>query len=147
MNILLYKTILYLHILSAMMSIGPFFVLLPMMKRLREADLTKQEAYLDTFRSTTRLAKHAGHALVISGVLLVMGGYWSWKSSWIVMTVLILVSSLYFLARAFSPKIRKFHEPDQDKDKLVQSLTRSIWIYLFLLLAMLWFMVVKPEIW
>lgn len=143
----LYKCLLYIHILSAMMSIGPFFVLLPMMKRLRGAELAKQQAYLETFRTAARLAKHMGHVLVISGIVLVMWGSWSWKSSWIVATVLIMFSSLYFLARAFSPKIRRFHEPGADQEKLVRELTRSIWIYLILLLAMLWFMVVKPEVW
>ena len=129
------------------MSIGPFFILLPMVKKLRSAEGSAQQAYVDTFRSAVRLAKHAGHVLVVSGVLLVIVGSWAWTTSWIVMTVLILVSSLFFLARAFSPKLRKFSEPEQDKDVLMRKLSRSVWIYIGLLMTMLWFMVAKPSLW
>ncbi|MCF2941313.1 DUF2269 family protein [Paenibacillus alkaliterrae] len=144
---MLHKLLLYIHIVSAIMSIGPFFVLIPMVKKLRAAEASEQHVYIDSFRSAIRLAKHAGHVLVLSGVLLVIVGSWSWKSSWIVITILILVSSLYFLARAFSPKLRKLNEPGQDKGDLVRQLSRSIWIYLVLLMTMLWFMVAKPQLW
>lgn len=144
---MLHKLLLYIHILSVILSIGPFFVLIPMVKKLRVAEASEQHAYINIFRSAVRLAKHAGHVLVLSGVLLVIVGSWSWKSSWIVITILILVSSLFFLARAFSPKLRKFNEPGQDKGNLVRLLSRSIWIYLVLLMTMLWFMVAKPELW
>lgn len=144
---MLYRLLLYIHIASVILSIGPFFVLIPILKKLRTSESTIQQSYLDVFRSAVRLAKHAGHVLVASGVLLVLAGSWSWKTSWIVMTILLLVSSLFFLARAFSPTIRKFSEPDQDKGRLIFLLRRSIWIYIVLLMVMLWFMVVKPTIW
>jgi uncharacterized membrane protein len=118
-----------------------------MVKKLRAAEGLAQQAYVDTFRSAVRLAKHAGHVLVVSGVLLVIVGSWAWTTSWIVMTVLILASSLFFLARAFSPKLRKFSEPEQDKDVLMRKLSRSVWIYIGLLMVMLWFMVAKPTLW
>jgi hypothetical protein len=144
---LLYKLLLYLHILSAIVTIGPFFLLIPMVKKLRSAEPSKQQAYADTFRSAIRLSKHTGHVLVVTGILLVVVGSWSWKTSWIVMTVIILLSSLFFLARAFSPKLRGLNEPGQNKENLLRALTRSIWIYLILLLSMLWFMVAKPTLW
>ncbi|MFC5452835.1 DUF2269 family protein [Paenibacillus aestuarii] len=144
---MLHNLLLYVHILSAIVSIGPFFVLLPTAKKLATAEGAEQEAYLLTFRFAIRLAKHTGHILVVSGILLAVMGSWSWNTPWIVMTVLILLSSLFFLARAFSPKLRKLNEPGQDKQQIVRALQRSIWIYLFLLLMMLWFMVTKPSLW
>jgi len=144
---MLYRLLLYIHIFSVILSIGPFFVLIPLLKKLHTSESTIQQGYLDVFRFAVRLAKHAGHVLVLSGVLLVLAGSWSWKTSWIVMTILLLVSSLFFLARAFSPTIRKFSQPDQDQSILIQLLRRSIWIYIILLMVMLLFMVVKPTLW
>ena len=107
---LLYKILMYIHVLSAIASIGPFFILLPIAKKMhlvREAELN---AYLDTFRFVVRLAMHSGHVLIVSGTLLVISGPWTWSTPWIVMTLLILFCSLFFLARAFSPKLRNFQE-------------------------------------
>ena len=104
-------------------------------------------AYLDTFRFVVRLAKHSGHVLVASGVLLVITGPWTCNTPWIVMTLIILFCSLFFLARAFSPTLRKFHEEGQNKAILAAKLKRAIWIYIVLLMTMLWFMVVKPYLW
>jgi hypothetical protein len=143
----LYQLLLYIHILSVIMSVAPFFILIPLAKKLRTAQYEEQHAYVAVFKSAIRLAKHSGHVLVGSGVLLVLAGSWAWSTSWIVMTILILVSSLFFLARAFSPKLRKLVEPGQDKGNIVRLLQRSIWIYLLLLMAMLWFMVAKPSLW
>ncbi|PGL67474.1 hypothetical protein [Bacillus sp. AFS055030] len=144
---MLYRLLLYIHIASVILSIGPFFVLIPILKKLHTTQSAIQQSYLDVFRFAVRLAKHAGHVLVGSGVLLVLVGHWSWKTSWIVMTILLLVSSLFFLARAFSPTIKKFSELNQDKKLLIHLLRRSIWIYIALLMVMLWFMVVKPTLW
>ncbi len=144
---MLYQLFLYIHIASAILSIGPFFVLFSTIKKLRQAEGQMEQAYLDTFRSAVYLAKHAGHVLVISGVLLAVTGSWPWTTPWIVMTVLTLLASLFFLARAFSPTIRKFGETGEDKGALVQKLYRSVWIYIILLMLMLWFMVTKPMLW
>lgn len=139
--------LLYIHILSAITSIGPFFVLIPLVPRLRTAESEAREAYLNTFRSAIRLVKHMGHVLVVSGILLILVASWSWMEPWLVATYMILACSLYFMARAFTPKLRKFGEPAADKESLVKKLLRSVWIYLLLLLAMLWLMVAKPQLW
>ncbi|MBW7477629.1 hypothetical protein K0T92_23185 [Paenibacillus oenotherae] len=144
---MLHRLYLYTHIVSAIMSIGPFFILIPLLSKLRASELHVQHAYLDTFKSAVRLAKHAGHVLVVSGILLVMEGSWSWTTSWIVVTVLILLSSLFFLARAFSPSIRKLAQPESNREQAMNKLTRAVYIYLALLLIMLWFMVAKPTLW
>lgn len=142
-----YRLFIYLHISSAIASIGPFFILLPIVKKLRIAKEMEINAYLDTFRFVVRLAKHAGHVLVGTGILLVIFGPWTWSTPWIVMTLIILFCSLFFLARAFSPTLRKFQEEPQNRDALAAKLKRSIWIYIILLMAMLWFMVGKPALW
>jgi hypothetical protein len=144
---LFYRFIIYLHVLSVVASIGPFFILFPMIKKLRVASGPEVTPYLDTFRSTVRLSKHAGHVLVGSGVLLVVLGPWTWSTPWIIMTLFIMFCSLFFLARAFSPTLRKIDKEQGDREPLITKLKRTIWTYLILLLSMLWFMVVKPNLW
>lgn len=144
MNIL-YQLLLFIHVGSVTLTIGPFFVLIPMARKLRTAQTGAQQGYLDAFRFTIRLAKHAGHVLVVSGILLVFAGSWSWTTSWLLVTIVILVGSLVFLSRAFSPTLRRFHEVERAAS--VRKLSRSIWIYIVLLLVMLWFMVAKPVLW
>jgi hypothetical protein len=143
----LYRFIIYLHVLSAIVSIGPFFLLLPIVKKLEAAAEEKLASYLEIFRVAVRLTKHAGHVLVGSGVLLVLMGPWTWGTPWIIMTLVLLFLSLFFLARAFSPTLRKFREHGQDRAELAAKLNRTTWIYILLLSAMLWFMVVKPTLW
>ncbi|MGR3763261.1 hypothetical protein [Rossellomorea sp. NS-SX7] len=144
---LFYRFIIYLHVLSVVASIGPFFILLPLIKKLRLASGEELTPYLDTFRFTVRLSKHAGHVLVGSGVLLVLMGPWTWGTPWILMTLFIMFCSLFFLARAFSPTLRKFEDNQVEHGPLIDKLKRTILTYLTLLLAMLWFMVVKPNLW
>ncbi|SNX74815.1 predicted integral membrane protein DUF2269 [Bacillus oleivorans] len=147
MAVIFYKFIVYIHIFSAILSIGPFFVLLPLLKKLRSAEIEEIPPYLNVFTSSIRLVKHAGHVLVISGVLLIYMGGWPWSTTWIVMTLVVMFSSIIFLARAFTPTIKKFAEPDFDQGQLAEKLRRSVWVYIVLLLVMLWFMVVKPVWW
>jgi hypothetical protein len=147
MNYLLYQIVIYIHVISVIASIGPFFILLPLVKKLKAAKESELTVYLDTFRFVVRLSKHSGHVLVGSGVLLVLSGPWTWGTPWIVMTLIILFCSLFFLARAFSPTLQRFREDEQSKEKLATKLNRTIWTYIILLMAMLWFMVVKPTLW
>jgi hypothetical protein len=147
MNYLLYQIVIYIHVISVIASIGPFFILLPLVKKLKAAKESELTVYLDTFRFVVRLSKHSGHVLVGSGVLLVLFGPWTWGTPWIVMTLIILFCSLFFLARAFSPTLQRFREDEQSKEKLATKLNRTIWTYIILLMAMLWFMVVKPTLW
>jgi hypothetical protein len=143
----LYKIFLYIHILSVIVSIGPFFILFPIIKKLRTATNAEMEAHLGTFRFIVWLAKHAGHVLVGSGVLLVLSGPWTWDTPWLLITLIILFCSLFFLARAFSPTLRKFNEDGHNKNVLADKLKKAVWIYIILLMIMLWFMVVKPYMW
>lgn len=144
---MLYTLILFAHIMSAILSIGPFFVLIPLLKRMEGVAENVLEAQIQTFRSAIRLVKHAGHVLVASGVLMIWLGYWPWSTSWIVMTLAIMFASVFFLARAFKPTLKKFESPGADRKILIEKLNRSVWVYIFLLLVMLWLMVAKPQLW
>ncbi len=143
----LYRIIIYLHVLSAMSSIGPFFLLLSIVNKLPKASSKKLSAYLTTFKVAVSVVKHSGHVLVLTGSCLVIFGPWTWKTPWILTTLIILLGSSIFLARAFSPTLRKFTKEGSDKNGLTATLKRTLWIYLFLLIAMLWFMVDKPTLW
>jgi hypothetical protein len=142
-----YRIIIFIHVLSAIGSIGPFFILLPIINQLTKANGEALSAYLSIFRFVVRLTKHMGHILVGSGVLLIIFGPWTWRTPWIIMTLAVMFLSIFFLARAFSPTLKKFEVEGQDKNKLSVKLKRTLWNYILLLLMMLWFMVVKPVLW
>ncbi len=144
---MIYQLVIYIHVVSAVASIGPFFVLLALVKKLQTAEGQVQETYIKGFQVAVRLVKHAGHALVLSGAVLVISGPWLWTTSWVLMTIVIMFSSIIFLARAFSPTLKKFREPGADKLALVSKLHRSVWMYMLLLIFMLWLMVAKPALW
>lgn len=147
MNDYWYRIVLFLHVVSAIASIGPFFLLFSLVNKLRHAVKTELNAYLLTFKHAVSLVKHSGHVLVLTGALLVFFGPWSWKTPWIIMTLMIMFASTFFLARAFSPILKKFHKSGQDQLQLISKLKRTVWTYFILLLAMLWFMVDKPALW
>lgn len=143
----MYTVILYLHILSAVLSIGPFFVLLPLLKRMDGGEMAILQAQILTFKSAIRTVKHAGHVLVATGVLLIWQSAWTWTTPWIAMTLAVMFGSIFFLARAFKPVLQKFDEPAADRKALLKKLHQSTWLYIFLLLLMLWLMVAKPAFW
>lgn len=144
---MVYKTFVYIHVASVIFSIGPLMLLFPMIKRLRKADLKEQSVYLQLFTLSIRIIKHAGHVLVVSGVVLVYLGSWPWTTPWLLMTLFLMFSSIFFLARGFTPNLRKLNEENPDKELLTKKLTRTTWLYLGLLMAMLWLMVTKPMFW
>lgn len=143
----MYSVFLYFHILGAILSIGPFFVLIPLLAKMRTADSERLDTYIDMFRYAIRLCKHSGHMLVVAGIVLWIIRGWPWNTSWILATVFILVSSLFFIARAFSPILRQMKQPGHDRGDLLRRLTRALWIYIGLMLVMMWFMVAKPDLW
>ncbi|WP_100402794.1 hypothetical protein [Bacillus sp. FJAT-42315] len=144
---MIYQLLVYIHIFSVILSVGPFFVLFPLLKKLRQATTETEQACIEVFQSAIRLVKHAGHVLVGSGILLMFIGSWPWTTSWVVMTIAVMVSSIFFLARAFTPTLKQFNKPSAKKQMLIDKLYRSVWIYITLLMMMLWFMVVKPVLW
>ncbi|WP_091173413.1 DUF2269 family protein [Paenibacillus sp. 1_12] len=144
---ILYLWLIFIHAVSAMVSIGPFFVLIPMLSKLRTAEGAVLNSYLDSFHFTVRLSKHTGHVLVASGLLLMWLGGWPWSTPWIAGTFIVLFASLLFMARAFSPTIRKLRQPEHDRKLLVNKLSRALYMYMFVLFVMLWLMIMKPTLW
>ena len=146
-GVLMYVRLVYLHIISAIASIGPLFVLLLLIKRMQEAEEVIVPGYVHSFQTCIDIVRYAGHAVVITGAILVIVGDWTWGSSWIVLTLIILAASLVFLARAFKPTMKTFGTEAFQKQRFVQTLTRNTWIYIFLLLFILALMVMKPFLW
>ncbi|MDB5053115.1 MAG: hypothetical protein JWM44_1165 [Bacilli bacterium] len=146
---MLYTVMLYLHITSVVTAIGPFFILFPLIRKLRTASIDELKIYLPTFRFAVQLSKHSGHILIPTGIILMLLSHLSWLTSWVLVTIFILVSSLYFIARAFSPTLKKLAEPLQNSNRmeLVNKLRNSLILYVTLMLIMLWFMVTKPNVW
>lgn len=143
----IYTLLLYIHILSAILSIGPLFVVLTIVKKMRTASMDDMPPYIEAFKGAITLVKHSGHVLVASGILLMWHAGYYWNTSWIVLTFLVMFASIVFLARAFKPTLRTFNTPAFNHLQFVSLLHRKTWMYIVLLLIMLWLMVAKPVLW
>ena len=145
---MLYDIVVYLHIIGAILSIGPFFVLFPLMNRMqRTQDMRVLQGYVEAFHLAVQVVKHAGHFLVVFGILAAMIGGYRWSTPWIVVTFVLLMSSVVYLARAFKPTLRTFGTAQFEQSTFVARLRQAVWIYVILLLIMLWLMVAKPMFW
>ncbi|MBM7610684.1 hypothetical protein JOD29_004001 [Lysinibacillus composti] len=138
---------LYIHVLSAVVSIGPLFALIPILKRMEKARESEMSGFVQSFQSAITVVKHAGHVLVISGVMLIVISGWTWTTSWVLLTNIVMVGSIVFLARAFKPTIQTFGTAQYNRHEFILKLRRKTWQYIGLLLIMLWLMVVKPSFW
>ncbi|WP_262173616.1 hypothetical protein [Saccharococcus sp. Marseille-Q5394] len=143
----MYGTIVFVHVVSAVLAIGPLFLLLPTIKRLRNVDLPTENAYLTIIKIIIRLVMHAGHLLVISGALLLLTGPWPWYTSWVITTLAIMLASGVFLSSGFTKVLRRYYLPNSHKGEILTVLTTTAWIYIGLMLVMLWLMVQKPMLW
>ena len=143
----MYKLIIFAHVMSAILSIGPFFVLFPVLNRMKGKSGEVLDSHIELFQAAIRIVKHAGHVLVVSGILLMWQGGWPWSTSWVIITILVMISSIVFLAKAFKPKIRQFYAGELEVEALIKKLRLSVWLYILLLVIMLWFMVAKPSLW
>jgi len=147
MKLDLYGTIIFIHAVSAVLSIGPLFILMPIIKRLRGVETDIEAAYLSVINVTIRIVMHAGHVLVTTGTLLLIFGPWPWYTSWVVTTIAILLFSGVFLAKGFTFVLRRFNNPEIDKNSILSRLNITSWIYIGLMLVMYWLMVQKPVLW
>ncbi|WP_381426454.1 hypothetical protein [Sporosarcina thermotolerans] len=143
----MYGTIVFVHVFSAVLSIGPLFLLMPSIKRLRNVDESSESAFLSVIHVIIRIVMHAGHVLVISGVLLILTGPWPWYTSWVIATLAIMLLSGVFLSTGFTKVLKRYHLPESNKGEILTVLNRTSWIYIGLLLIMLWLMVQKPLLW
>lgn len=144
---IIYPWIIYLHVFSVILSIGPYFVLIPLLRRLKESEGDVLHTHLFIFRYVVWISKHAGHLLVVTGALLWWLGGYSLYTSWILIPILILLSSLFFLARAFSPAIRQLENHPEERHAALRKLRFSLFAYLIILLISMWFMIAKPIYW
>lgn len=92
----IYTLLLYIHILSAVLSIGPLFVVLTVVKKMRIASNDEMPPYIEAFKGAITIVKHSGHVLVVSGILLMCHAGYHWRTSWIVLTFLVMFARLYF---------------------------------------------------
>lgn len=142
-----YNAVVFMHVVSAVISIGPLFILMPVIKRLRGVQSDVELAYMSVIKVTIRIVMHAGHVLVFSGALLILTGPWPWHTSWVVMTIIVLAISGFFLATGFTRVLRTFNIVGINKNELLDRLNRTSWLYIGLMLVMLWLMVQKPNFW
>lgn len=143
-----YNLIVYFHVIGAILSISPFFVLFPLLKRMqREQNMAVLKGHVEAFSLAIQVVKHAGHFLVGFGILAVFVGGYRWTTPWIFITIVLLVSSVIYLARAFKPTLRTFGTAQFNQRQFVRKLRQAVWIYVALLCVMLWLMVTKPMFW
>ena len=144
---MLYTFILYIHIISAIGSVGPLFVLLVLLSRMKKIDAYEWNGYVQSLQGSIDVVRHAGHIVVISGIFLIVFGSWSFTHSWVVLTLILLVASLVFLASAFKPTMQTYGSDAFNKEQFLTILQRNTWIYIMLLLIILGLMVYKPILW
>ena len=142
-----YGIIVFMHVVSAVLSIGPLFILMPIIKRLRSVGTNVEGAYLSIINVIIRLVMHAGHALVFTGVSLLIIGPWPWYTSWVILTVFVMGVSAFFLATGFTRVLRNFNKAGMNKNDILDRLNRTSWLYIGLMILMLWLMVEKPKFW
>lgn len=147
MELDIYGVMVFLHVFSAIISIGPLFLLMPIIRRARGVAAEVEQAYMSVINVIIRIVMHAGHLLVVTGAILVFLGPWLWYTSWVIMTLVILLLSGVFLATGFTRVLRKFNTPGTNKDAILRRLNRTSWGYIGLMLIMLWLMVEKPMLW
>lgn len=93
---MVYTFFLYTHILSAIISIGPLFALLLILKKMDSLEESQLWGFVQLFQSIITIIKHAGHVLVISGIILIILSGWTWTTSWVVLTILVMLGSIIF---------------------------------------------------
>ena len=147
MRRVIYKIALFLHIVSAVVAIGPLFAIFPMLKRMENAHGILEQGIIEGLRGAVRAVSLAGHFIVPTGLVLLLFGGWSWKTSWVLATILMLVASLLFLAKAFKPAWRIAEAEDLDKLLFIRTMRSATLKYILIMLIMLWLMVAKPQLW
>lgn len=144
---MLYTITLYIHILSAIVSMGPLFAISPLLKRMNKAPKEQIEGYIQSIQSVLRAVANGGHVVVPSGLLLLWLSGWSWKTSWVILTFIVMIVSLFFMARAFKPAMNYAKTDNFEKGKFISMIKTAMWKYIFLMAILLYLMIVKPNFW
>ncbi|MEK4228078.1 DUF2269 family protein [Solibacillus sp. FSL H8-0538] len=142
-----YKLFLFIHILSAIISIGPLFGIFPLLNRMKKTDTSQTEGFILSLQGILKAISNGGRVLVPSGLILIWLGGWSWTTSWVVLTFIIMMCTLLFLARAFKPAMNLVDTTEFTKEKFISMMTTATWKYISLMSILLWLMVAKPHFW
>ncbi len=102
----IYTLLLYIHIVSAILSIGPLFVVLPIVKKMNTAAHIEMPPYIEAFKGAINIVKHSGHVLVVSGILLMWHAGYHWSTSWIVLTFLVMLASIVFFGKSIQTNLK-----------------------------------------
>ena len=146
-NQMIYKIALFLHILSAVVATGPLFAIFPMLKRMEKIEESLEQGMIEGLRGAIRAVSLAGHFIVPTGIILLLFGGWSWKTSWVLATFIMLVASLLFLAKAFKPAWHLAGATHFDKQLFIRTMRSATTKYILIMIVMLWLMVAKPQLW
>ena len=146
-NRMIYKIALFLHVLSAVVATGPLFAIFPMLKRLEKIEGAFEQGMIEGLRGAVRAVSLAGHFLVPTGIVLLLFGGWSWQTSWVLATIIMLLVSLLFLAKAFKPAWRIAEATHFDKQLFIRTMRSATIKYILIMIVMLWLMVAKPQLW
>ncbi|WP_431028800.1 DUF2269 family protein [Lysinibacillus sp. LZ02] len=144
---MVYNILLFIHILSAVVAIGPLFAIFPMLKRMEQADEVVLRGVVEGLRGAVRAVSLAGHVVIPSGLLLMWLGGWSWQTSWVLVTIFVMLASLLFLAKAFKPAWQIADAAVFRKDLFIKTMQTATVKYIAIMLIMLWLMVTKPQLW
>ena len=144
---MLYTIMLYLHILSAIVAIGPLFAIFPLLNRMKKAPDDQVQSYVISLQGLLRAVANGGHFLIPTGFVLIWFSGWPWTSSWIIATLVIMLCSLLFMARAFKPSMVYAASEAFTKERFIHMVKVATWKYILLMGVFLWLMVDKPNIW
>ena len=144
---MLFTITLYLHILSAIVATGPLFGIFPLLNRMNNALDDQLQGYVTALQGVLRAVANGGHFLVPTGLLLIYFSGWSWGSSWLIVTYVVMTCSLLFMARAFKPAMNFANRAEFTKEQFIHMVKIATWKYIVLMGFFLWLMVTKPNFW
>lgn len=144
---MLYKLLLFAHVLSAVVATGPLFALFPLLNRMKNSSTNEAQSYIHALQGVLRAVANGGHYLVPTGLLLVYFSGWPWGASWLVVTYIAMTLSLYFMARAFKPAMNYAKGADFSKVTFIRMVKIATWKYIALMAFFIWLMTSKPNFW
>lgn len=129
------------------MAIGPLFGIFPLLNRMKFTSTSQTEGFVLSLQGLLKTVSRGGHILVPSGLILIWLGGWSWTTSWVILTFIIMLSTLLFLAKAFKPSMNLVGTPAFSIEKFISMMKVATWKYIMLMGVLLWLMVAKPNFW
>ena len=142
-----YDIVLFIHVLTAIGSIGPLFAMFFMLKRMKNIEESKLLGVIEGLLGAIRTVEVSGHWLVPSGVVLILLGPWKFTTSWVLATIVLLLLTLIYLAKAFKPAKRLIGTERFTREQFIQSMKKATFFYSLIMLTLLWLMVAKPVLW